>query len=67
MTNCGHNYCERCLVQVSEGRRFWKCPQSREPHNIAVKFLPRNFLIERMVEKFQNQEIFKITFEFEVL
>ena len=64
MTNCGHNYCERCLVLASGGRRFWKCPQSREPQNIAVKFLPRNFLIERMVEKFQNQESFEITFEF---
>ena len=62
MTNCGH--CERCLVLLSGGRRIWKCPQSREPHNIAVKFLPRNFLIERMVEKFQNQESFEIIFEF---
>ena len=56
MTQCGHNYCERCLLQVSGGRRNWECPQSRVAHNIAVKSLPRNLLIERMIEKIKNQE-----------
>ena len=60
MTNCGHNYCERCLVQATEGRHLWECPQSREPHTMRVESLPRNFLIERMVEKFKNQGRFEI-------
>ena len=54
-TPCGHNYCESCLLRVSEGRRHWECPQSRQAHNIAVKLLPRNFLIERMVERFKKE------------
>ena len=56
-TPCGHNFCERCLDRIANGQQNWSCPQSRQVHNIAVESLPRNFLIERFVEKFKkNQE-----------
>ena len=47
-------------MQATEGRHLWECPQSREPHTMRVESLPRNFLIERMVEKFKNQGRFEI-------
>ena len=50
MTDCGHNYCEDCLVKHVDGRTTWMCPLSRKEYNRTVSSLPRNFLIEQLVQ-----------------
>ena len=54
-TLCGHNYCEKCLVEVSNGQQNWSCPESRRNHDCDVKSLPRNYQIEKMVVKMKTQ------------
>ena len=60
-TSCGHSFCEKCLIsvrkiQASERRnQFWTCPECRLEHHCAVKVLPRNFLVEKMVGKLKEQ------------
>ena len=55
MTACGHVFCERCLIQVANRESYWHCPESRQVHRCTVESLPRNYRLERLVEKFQNQ------------
>ena len=50
MTDCGHNYCEDCLVKHVDGRTTWMCPLSRKGHHRTVSSLPRNYLIEQLVQ-----------------
>lgn len=50
ITNCGHNYCEDCLIKHVDGRKTWICPLSRKEHDRSVSSLPRNYLIEQLVE-----------------
>ena len=53
-TRCGHNFCEKCLNDVSNDDHRWACPECRRPHNCSVDSLLRNFFIEKMVEKFKK-------------
>ena len=58
-TQCGHNFCERCLDDIfNRSRRHyqrrWACPDCRQEHDCSVDSLPRSFLIEKMVEKFKK-------------
>ena len=50
ITDCGHNYCEDCLVKHADGQKTWICPLSRKEHHRSVNSLPRNYLIEQLVE-----------------
>ena len=48
---CGHNFCEACLINVSQGQPNWKCPECRRLHECPVEFYARNYLIEKLVGK----------------
>ena len=50
-TLCGHNFCERCLLQVKRDRREWSCPACQQVYSSSIETLPRNYLLERLVEK----------------
>ena len=50
-TLCGHNFCEACLINSSQGRPNWKCPECRRLHECPVEFYARNYLIEKLVRK----------------
>ena len=54
MTHCGHVYCEKCLLDVSKGEQQWNCPVCLEQHNCTVNSLPRNYHLEKLVEKFKK-------------
>ena len=41
---------------MSDNDQRWACPECRKEHNCFVNSLPRNFLIEKMVEKFKKQQ-----------
>ena len=56
MTDCGHSFCERCLINFVSGKLNWNCPVSRRCHNRNVKLLPRNFVIESLVESIKPQQ-----------
>ena len=53
MTHCGHSYCEKCLLDVSKGEQQWNCPVCLKLHSCAVNSLPRNYHLEKLVEKFK--------------
>ena len=57
ITRCGHVYCEKCLLDVSNGERRWFCPDCRELHNCTVNSLTRNYHFEKFVEKFNKELI----------
>ena len=50
MTTCGHNYCQQCLAEM--GRIPWICPECRTEQRKRPEQLPRNFFLERTVQKF---------------
>ena len=54
-TKCGHNFCEKCLVNVRGVRKRWPCPQCRQIHVCTIDTLSRNYLVEKFVEKFKKQ------------
>ena len=56
MTHCGHVYCEECLLNISNGEQRWDCPDCRTTHNCAVTSLPRNYHLEKLVEKFKKDQ-----------
>ena len=57
---CGHRYCRKCIVQLSNtaGPDPFPCPECRKgtvlPSNDA-SLLPRSLLVVRMKEKLQRQ------------
>ena len=50
MTNCGHNFCQQCLIGMAETP--WMCPECRTEQHQQPEQLARNFYLEKMVEKF---------------
>ena len=66
ITGCGHNFCHKCLVDVSkkkfrkvkgknEGKEGWLCPDCRKFHDSQINSLPRNYQLENLAEKFQKK------------
>ena len=56
MTHCGHVYCEKCLLNISNGEQTWHCPDCRTMQNCAVNSLPRAYHLEKLVEKFKKDQ-----------
>ena len=56
ITRCGHVYCEKCLLDVTNGAERWYCPDCRELHNCPVSSLTRNYHLEKLVEKFKKEK-----------
>lgn len=58
ITQCGHNFCDSCLNDIRQRAlpRAWFCPECRQEHRYTVESLPRNFFIEKMVEKFRSKQ-----------
>lgn len=52
MTTCGHNYCQQCLAGME--RIPWICPECRTEQRKRPEQLPRNFFLERTVQKFEE-------------
>ena len=50
MTNCGHNFCQQCLIGMVE--LPWMCPECRKEQHQQPEQLARNFYLEKIVEKF---------------
>ena len=61
MTDCGHSYCEKCLLNHTGGRPTWRCPVSRRAHTRRVQLLPRNFAIESFVESIKPKKAKALT------
>ena len=53
---CGHNYCEGCLITVRNGQDEWQCPESRRPHRKNVEDLTRNYLVERFLDAYRKEQ-----------
>ena len=55
-TNCGHNFCQRCLsgmlTDSNHNEDAWNCPECRSEQHQGLEQLARNFFLERTVEKF---------------
>ena len=58
-TKCGHDFCEKCLMDVKGNENQWSCPQCRKIHRCSISILSRNFSVERFVEKFKKQAMTK--------
>ena len=56
MSQCGHSYCEKCLIACTRGETRWECPECRQINNCSAKDLPRNFALEHMLESIKNIE-----------
>ena len=55
-TRCGHNFCERCLIDVTNGQESWPCPECRQNHDCPIEDLARGYLIEKCVEKLKKKQ-----------
>ena len=53
---CGHNYCEGCLITVRNGQDEWQCPETRRPHKKNVEDLTRNYLVERFLDAYNKEQ-----------
>ena len=53
---CGHNYCESCLITVRNGQDEWQCPETRRPHRKNIEDLTRNYLVERFLEAYRKEQ-----------
>ena len=58
---CGHNFCQKCLVQVCEGRHEWKCPECRTSQNKRPGRLARNRFVEKAVQAFKETALIDIS------
>ena len=50
--SCGHNFCQKCLVRLINGRTSWNCPECRSDQTKQPGQLIRTRFIERAVESF---------------
>ena len=57
ITPCGHNFCEKCLIEISRGKEQWSCAECRKIHNCQIDTLVRAYLIEKCVEKLKKKQV----------
>ena len=55
-TLCGHNFCERCLMNIKSDREEWRCPECQHAYSCSIETIPRAYLLEKMVEKFKAKQ-----------
>ena len=72
MTNCGHNFCSKCLKANFEASAAdsdadsddenqstcWSCPECRTTFYGQIEDLARNFFVERTIEKYQTSRMY---------
>ena len=56
ITQCGHVFCESCLLNMTRGVQRWHCPNCRAQHNCVVNSLTRNYHLEKLVKKFNERQ-----------
>ena len=56
ITQCGHMYCEKCLLGSTKGEQRWHCPDCRKLHECDINSLARNYHLEKLVEKFKKEK-----------
>ena len=54
MTNCGHSFCERCIVPAYP-ESGWRCPICNQIHDHPAAALARNYFAEQLLTTFQAQ------------
>ena len=55
-TDCGHSFCEKCLIDLRRDREEWDCPECRHVHSCSIGTLSRAYLLEKLVEKFKTKQ-----------
>ena len=55
-TLCGHNFCERCLINIKKDWREWSCPECQQVYSCSIETLPRAYLLEKLVEKIKAKQ-----------
>ena len=54
MTNCGHSFCERCIVPAYP-ESGWRCPLCNQTHSHPASALARNYFAEQLLTAVQAQ------------
>ena len=54
MTDCGHSFCEQCIVPAYPNPG-WRCPLCNKTHNHSAANLARNYFAEQLLTAFQAQ------------
>jgi DNA-directed RNA polymerase subunit M/transcription elongation factor TFIIS len=54
---CGDSICLRCIqfIKVQKGNNLFKCPACEEVHTISSQNLPRNKILEKLLDKEANE------------
>ena len=56
VTNCGHSFCEECILVACPEASGWRCPICNQIHNHPARDLTRNFLVEQIMSSSQVQQ-----------
>ena len=51
---CQHTFCHRCLEEIVHTHKEFRCPECRIKVDIDVDDLPRNILLNRILEALKN-------------
>ena len=54
MTNCGHSFCQQCIVPAYP-RPGWRCPMCNQIHDHPAAALARNYFAEQLLTAFKAQ------------
>ena len=54
MTNCGHKFCQQCIVPAYP-TPGWRCPLCNQVHDHPAAALARNYFAEQLLTAFKAQ------------